>query len=142
MSNGRPRGPQFTGTPFQTQLGPLPISGAAEPRVVVVLPTYNEGATIGKVVAGVLATGPTVHVLVVDETCDTGDTLRLAVAAIVNAGAAEVHTAVAFQTGPYQADFHGLATESTIVLPWDREVLIEGELLPNPVYAEALKAAP
>jgi hypoxanthine phosphoribosyltransferase len=81
------------------------------------------------------------RVLVVDETCDTGDTLRLAVAAIVNAGAAEVHTAVAFQTGPYQADFHGLATESTIVLPWDREVLIEGELLPNPVYAEALKAS-
>ena len=61
--------------------------------------------------------------LVVDETCDTGDTIRLAVAAMVNAGAAEVRTAVAFQTGPYAPDFHALATESTIVLPWDREVL-------------------
>jgi hypothetical protein len=51
-----------------------------------------------------------------------------------------VRTAVAFQTGSYLPDFHALATESTIVLPWDREVLIDGELLPNPLYAEALKA--
>jgi hypoxanthine phosphoribosyltransferase len=80
------------------------------------------------------------RVLIVDETCDTGDTLRLAVAAMVNAGATEVRTAVAFQTGPFTPDYHALATESTIVLPWDREVLIDGELLPNPQYAEALKA--
>lgn len=80
------------------------------------------------------------RVLVVDETCDTGDTIRLAVASVVNAGAAEVRTAVAFQTGSYTPDFHALATESTIVLPWDREVLIDGELLPNPLYADALKA--
>jgi uncharacterized protein len=80
------------------------------------------------------------RVLIVDETCDTGDTIRLAVAAMVNVGAAEVRTAVAFQTGSYVPDFHALATESTIILPWDREVLIDGELLPNPLYAEALKA--
>lgn len=80
------------------------------------------------------------RVLVVDETCDTGDTIRLAVAAMVNAGASEVRTAVAFQTGPFSADFHALATESTIVLPWDREVLIDGELLLNPLYADALKS--
>jgi hypoxanthine phosphoribosyltransferase len=80
------------------------------------------------------------RVLVVDETCDTGDTIRLAVASVVNAGASEVRTAVAFQTGSYTPDFHALATESTIVLPWDREVLIDGELLPNPLYADALKA--
>jgi hypoxanthine phosphoribosyltransferase len=80
------------------------------------------------------------RVLIVDETCDTGDTIRLAVAAAVNAGAAAVKTAVAFKTGNYIPDFHGLATESTIVLPWDREVLIDGELLPNPMYADALRA--
>ena len=39
------------------------------------------------------------RVLLVDETCDGGDTLRLAVAAIVNAGAADVRTAVGFRTG-------------------------------------------
>jgi uncharacterized protein len=79
------------------------------------------------------------RVLLVDETCDTGDTLRLAVAAIVNGGAADVRTAVGFRTGPYTPDFAGLETESTIILPWDREVLVEGELVLKPEYREALE---
>jgi len=57
------------------------------------------------------------RVLIVDETCDSGDTLRLAVSA---------------------PDFHAIATESTIILPWDREILVDGELKPNPIYADAL----
>ena len=61
------------------------------------------------------------RVLLVDETCDSGDTLRLAVSAV--------------RTGAYEPDFYALATESTIVLPWDREVLVEGELVVNPRYA-------
>src|SRR5687767_4709190 len=78
------------------------------------------------------------RVLIVDETCDSGDTLRLAVGAIVNAGAAEVKTAVGFRTGSYEPDFHALATSITIVLPWDREVIVDGELMLNPAYADAL----
>jgi hypoxanthine phosphoribosyltransferase len=78
------------------------------------------------------------RVLVVDETCDTGDTLRLAVAAVINAGASEVRTAVSFRSGPYEPDFHALATESAVVLPWDREVLLGSQLVPNPLYAAAL----
>ena len=78
------------------------------------------------------------RVLVVDETCDSGATMRLAVSAIVNAGAAEVRTAVAFMTGTYEPDYHALATDSTIVLPWDREVLFQGELVPNPLYRETI----
>ncbi len=78
------------------------------------------------------------RVLIVDETCDSGVTMRLAVSAVVNAGATEVRTAVAFKTGPFEPDYHALATESTIVLPWDREVLFEGELVPNPLYRETL----
>lgn len=78
------------------------------------------------------------RVLIVDETCDSGATMRLAVSAIVNAGATAVRTAVSFRTGPYEPDFHALATESTIVLPWDREVLVGGELVPNPLYAGVL----
>ena len=80
------------------------------------------------------------RVLIVDETCDSGDTMRLAVAAILEAGAAEVRTAVEFQTGPYVPDFHALATASTIVLPWDREIIENGDLVMNPRYAEALKS--
>lgn len=78
------------------------------------------------------------RVLIVDETCDSGATMRLAVSAIVNTGAAEVRTAVAFKTGTYEPDYHALATESTIVLPWDREVLFNGELVPNPLYRETI----
>jgi hypoxanthine phosphoribosyltransferase len=78
------------------------------------------------------------RVLVVDETCESGATMRLAVSAIVEAGAREVKTAVAFKTGTYVPDFHALATESTIVLPWDREVLFKGELVPNPLYRETI----
>jgi hypoxanthine phosphoribosyltransferase len=73
-------------------------------------------------------------VLIVDETCDSGDTLRLAVAAVLNAGAADIRTAVSFRTGEYEPDFHGIETESTIVLPWDKEILVEGDLVPNPKY--------
>jgi hypothetical protein len=74
------------------------------------------------------------RVLIVDETCDSGDTLRLAVASIVNAGAADVRTAVGFRTGPYTPDFAALETEAMIVLPWDREVLIDGELVLKPEF--------
>jgi hypoxanthine phosphoribosyltransferase len=81
------------------------------------------------------------RVLIVDETCDTGDTLRLAVASVLHAGAIEVRTAVCFRTGEYEPDFHALATEAAIVLPWDREVIVDGALVPNPLYRDALKAA-
>ncbi len=74
------------------------------------------------------------RVLLVDETCDSGDTMRLAVAAIVNAGARDIRTAVGFRTGAYAPDFAGLETESTIVLPWDKEILVNGELVVKPDY--------
>ncbi|MCC7195213.1 MAG: hypothetical protein IT356_06630 [Gemmatimonadaceae bacterium] len=73
-------------------------------------------------------------VLVVDETCDSGDTMRLAVAALVNAGARDVRTAVAIRTGAYEAHYAALETPATVVLPWDREILVNGALVPNPKY--------
>jgi dolichol-phosphate mannosyltransferase len=45
----------------------MPISGAANPRVLVILPTYNERATIGRVLSGVMAVGANVDALVVDD---------------------------------------------------------------------------
>src|SRR3982750_2086191 len=80
------------------------------------------------------------RVLIVDETCDSGDTMRLAISALTEAGASEIRTAVAFRTGAFAPDFHAIATESTIILPWDREILVSGELRPNPAYADALDA--
>jgi hypothetical protein len=74
------------------------------------------------------------RVLVVDETCDSGETLRLAVAALINAGAKDVRTAVSIRTGNYDPDFAALDTPAAVVLPWDREILVDGELVPNPKY--------
>jgi len=74
------------------------------------------------------------RVLIVDETCNDGDTMRLAVAAIINAGASEVRTAVSFKTGRYQPDFFALERESNIVLPWDHESIVDGALQSNPKY--------
>ena len=46
---------------------PVRIAGAAEPRVLVVLPTYNEKETVQRVIAGVLETGGSIDVLVIDD---------------------------------------------------------------------------
>src|SRR5207247_211511 len=55
-----------------SQVEPAAISGGADPRVLVVLPTYEERATIATVVTGVLAVGPNVDVLVVDDDSPDG----------------------------------------------------------------------
>jgi hypoxanthine phosphoribosyltransferase len=79
------------------------------------------------------------RVLIVDETCDTGDTIKLALSAVRELKPAAVKTAVSFRTGPYQTDFHALETESFIILPWDREVIVDGEIVVRPDYAEKLR---
>ena len=78
------------------------------------------------------------RVLIVDETCDSGDTLRLAIAATINAGALDVRSAVSFRTGTFTPDYHAMEMASAIVLPWDKEILVDGELVPNPKYAGML----
>lgn len=67
------------------------------------------------------------RVLLVDETCDTGSTLRLALNEVRALRPAEVRTAVSFKTGAYVPDYFAFETENVIVLPWDREVLAGGE---------------
>jgi len=81
------------------------------------------------------------RVLVVDETCDSGDTLKLALATVRGLRPAAVKTAVSFKTGGYDPDFCALKTESAIILPWDREVVVGDELVLRPDYAKWLRAA-
>ena len=78
------------------------------------------------------------RVLIVDETCDSGNTMRLALNEVRALKPAEVRTAVSFRTGPYQPDFHAFETENFIILPWDREVIQNGELVVRPDYAARL----
>ncbi|MGD2134983.1 MAG: phosphoribosyltransferase family protein [Gemmatimonadales bacterium] len=94
-----------------------------------------------KLVAGPPETVKGRRILIVDETCDTGDTLKVALAAVRPLGPSDVRTAVSFMTGPYEPDYHALQTESFIVLPWDREVVEEGQLITRPEYAARLEEA-
>ena len=72
------------------------------------------------------------HVLIVDETCDTGSTLKLALSEVRAIGPAEVRTGVSIKTGSYVPDYFAFETESYIVLPWDREIVQNGELVARP----------
>ncbi len=80
-------------------------------------------------------------VLLVDETCDSGDTLRLGASVMREEGAKALKTAVSFNTGDYKPDYWALQTKAFIILPWDRWVVANGELVVRPDYEAALKEA-
>jgi uncharacterized protein len=75
------------------------------------------------------------RVLVVDETCDTGSTMKLALNEVRALKPAEVRSAVSFKTGDFAPDFHAFETDNFIILPWDREIIQGGELIVRPDYA-------
>jgi hypoxanthine phosphoribosyltransferase len=92
----------------------------------------------------VLVSGPPAtirgrRVLVVDETCDTGSTMKLALSEVRALRPVEVKTAVSFKTGAYAPDYHAFETENFIILPWDREIIQNGELIVRPDYAARLR---
>ncbi len=78
------------------------------------------------------------RVLVVDETCDTGSTMKLALNEVRSLRPAEVRSAVSFKTGDYAPDFYAFETENFIILPWDREIIQDGELIVRPDYVDKL----
>ena len=120
------------------------------PGVVVasILQVEFSSMTVTRTTEGqspVLVTGPpnTIQgrrVLIVDETCDSGATMKLALSEVRAKRPAEVRTAVSFKTGEYAPDFAAFETENFIILPWDREIIQNGELVTRPDYAARLKA--
>lgn len=76
------------------------------------------------------------RVLIVDEICTTGETLRLALNAVRNVHPLDVRTATSFvKVGGYKPDYYAIQTDATVIFPWDRQVLTEdGELVLNPAY--------
>ena len=79
------------------------------------------------------------RVLIVDETCDSGDTMKLALSAVRELKPAAVKTAVSFRTGDYKPDYYALESGNFIILPWDREIIVGGEIVMRPDYAEKLR---
>lgn len=81
------------------------------------------------------------RVLLVDEICDTGETLRLALAAVRDIAPKEVRTATSLvRKGGYRPDYFALETGGVVIFPWDREVLEAGRLVTHPDYREILEA--
>jgi hypoxanthine phosphoribosyltransferase len=118
------------------------------PGVVVasIMQTEFASLTVTRQAAGAqptLVSGPPAsirgkRVLVVDETCDTGSTMKLALSEVRALKPAEVKSAVSFKTGEYSPDFHAFETENFIILPWDREIIQGGEIIVRPDYAARL----
>lgn len=79
------------------------------------------------------------RVLIVDEITTSGDTLRLALAAVRDALPEEVRTATSFarNTG-YQPDYSALTMDLNVIFPWDRKVFASGELVVNPRYEDVI----
>lgn len=81
------------------------------------------------------------RVLLVDEICDSGETMRMALAAARDVGPAEIRTATSLvRKGAWHPDYYALEADGVVVFPWDREVLDmeEMRLVVNPDYEELL----
>jgi len=79
------------------------------------------------------------RVLLVDEIATSGDTLRLALAAVRDVRPAEVRTATSFARPlGYHPDYVALETEATVIFPWDRKIMQDDELVVNPRYEGVL----
>jgi uncharacterized protein len=76
------------------------------------------------------------RVLIVDEICTSGETLRMASNAVRQVGPSEMKTATSLiKNGGFRPDFWALETDQTVVFPWDRQVVNdEGEIVVNPLY--------
>lgn len=105
--------------------------------------TRREGEEVVRQRPAILSAAPSQaagkRVLLVDEIVTSGETLRLALAATRDVRPAEVRTATSFaRTGGYKPDYFALATDATVIFPWDRKVFEGEDLVINPRYEEVL----
>jgi hypoxanthine phosphoribosyltransferase len=80
-------------------------------------------------------------VLVVDEICDSGETLQVVIERVQEIGAVQVRSAVLYShtwkaTVP---DYIGVITDELVLNPWDREIWVDGRFQFHPEYAAALQ---
>jgi len=80
------------------------------------------------------------RVVIVDEICDTGETIIKVKEKCLALGASKVKSAVlyAHTKAVHVPDYVGIITDELLLNPWDREVFRNGEFHFNPEYAEAL----
>ena len=78
--------------------------------------------------------------VVVDEICDSGETILMVKNKCLELGASTVKSAVlyAHTKAVQMPDYIGIITDELLLNPWDREVFRDGEFRFNPEYVEAL----
>jgi hypoxanthine phosphoribosyltransferase len=78
--------------------------------------------------------------VVVDEICDSGETIIMVKNKCIELEASTVRSAVlyAHTKAVHVPDYIGIITDELLLNPWDREVFRDGEFHFNPEYAEAL----
>ncbi len=78
------------------------------------------------------------RVLVVDEICTSGETLRIAQNAMRQVNPAELMTATSLvKQGGYKPDFYALETDAMVIFPWDRQIVDDaGQIVANPMYRD------
>jgi hypoxanthine phosphoribosyltransferase len=78
-------------------------------------------------------------VLLVDEITTSGDTMRIALAALREVMPEEIRTATCFcRPSGFAPDYHSLATDDMIVFPWDRQIIEEGRFVVHPLYRDKI----
>ena len=116
---------------LQTELYPIRISRRVNDRITYKTPQW-------------LVEPPLVvkdrRVVIVDEICDSGETILLVKKRVETMKATAVKSAVlyAHTWGAAVPDYIGLITDRLLLNPWDREIHKEGSFQFNPEYAEAL----
>ncbi len=110
------------------------IASILQREFVSMAVTRREEGAMPQLVAGPPDSVTGRKVLLVDETCDSGNTLKLALNEVRALEPAEVRTAVSFRTGDYHPDYYAFQTDKYIILPWDREIVIDGELIRRPEH--------
>lgn len=106
--------------------------------------TRREGEEVVRERPAILSAAPPQvrgkRVVLVDEIATSGDTFRMGLAALRDAGPAEIRTATVFvRPRGYVPDFFALETDATIVFPWDRKVLHGEEWVVNPRYRDVIE---
>jgi hypoxanthine phosphoribosyltransferase len=80
------------------------------------------------------------RILIVDEICSSGGTLRMVKEKAIALGASDIRAAVlyAHTWGTDVPDFIGIITDELLLNPWDREIYRDGKFIFHPEYVEAL----
>lgn len=80
------------------------------------------------------------RVLIVDEICDSGETILMVREKALAIGALSVQSAVlyAHTQAMHVPDYIGIMTDELLLNPWDRETLRDGDFIFHPEYVEGL----